>query len=116
LLQMENGVNGKKGAALLDPYDIFSESERNDLLHYYPFDYLANEFAVCFKNNRTKEPLEQLYIVDYSDKGVIIPLHTDAETYLMHGYNYKFFYGWQKAHFLNDVKLKHRVDHYLKEL
>lgn len=113
LSQMENGVNGKKGADLLDPYNLFDETEKSDLIHYYPFDYLESEFAVCFKG---EEFLDELYFIDYSDKGVIIPLHTDGETYLMQGFNYKFFYGWQKAHFLNDAKLKHKIDHYLKEL
>jgi hypothetical protein len=95
----------------IDPYSMFDDSDRISLLNFIPFHYEEGDYCVCAKKDSTN-----LFYVDFSDEGKIFDLQVDIKTYLEVGMEHYFFYGWQKAAFLNNEKLQKSIAYYLPRL
>lgn len=97
----------------MDPFSVFDEATKQSLKEYAPFDIVGNEFVICYKKNDTND---NLYLIDYSDKGEIVSLKTGVTNYLQNGFDHTFFFGWQKAIFFNNNVLLNKIDFYLNQL
>ena len=115
LLQLKTWKEEGEIEKILNPFSAFPENVKKELTNYMPFDIVKSEFAVCLKKDNAGIA-DELHLVDYSDKIVIIPLRIGTEEYLRQGFSCSFFYGWQKAFFLNDQSTKEKIEFYLKQL
>ncbi|WP_343696922.1 hypothetical protein [Flavobacterium sp.] len=105
--------NQKSILDYLDPNKIM---ENNKLVDYIPFDYLEGELAVCYKIKTDNVDSDNLFLIDFSETGTIIPINVGIYEYLSVGIENYFFYGWQKAAFLNNLKNKEVIDFYCNQL
>lgn len=74
-----DGIDGRRGAELLDPDGIFAES-RALLDRLAPFDYCEGEFAVCLEVESGRA-LDQLYFVPLDGVGEIRRLPVGVDVY-----------------------------------
>jgi len=115
LMQLKTWKEEGEIEKILNPFSAFPENVKKELNNYVPFDIVKSEFAVCLKYDNSGIA-DELHLVDYSDKIVIIPLRIGTEEYLKQGFSCSFFYGWQKAFLLNDQPIKEKIEFYLKQL
>lgn len=97
----------------LDPNKIF---DTNDLHDYIPFDYLDGELAVCYKMKTNDIDSDNLFLIDFGETGTINAMNVGIYEYLSIGIENYFFYGWQKAAFLNNLKKREVIAFYGNQL
>lgn len=100
----------------LDPNKILNTNDKDNLHTYIPFDYLDGELAVCYKMKTDSLDSDPLFLIDFSETGTITSIDIGIYEYLSLGIENYFFYGWQKAVFLNDLKNKEVIDFYCNQL
>lgn len=77
----------------------------------YPVEELNGEYIVCINSQNFNE----LVYLDL-DNSTVSVIQADFETYLKCGYRHNFFYGWQKALFLDSKHFSRILNHYLPQL
>lgn len=100
----------------LDPNKILNTNDKDNLHNYIPFDYLDGELAVCYKMKTDSIDSDLLFLIDFSETGTITPIKIGIYEYLSVGIENYFFYGWQKAVFLNNLKNKEVIAFYCNQL
>jgi hypothetical protein len=108
--------NQKSILDYLDPNKIMNNNDKDNLHNYIPFDYLDGELAVCYKMKTDSIDSDHLFLIDFSETGTITSIDVGIYEYLSLGIENYFFYGWQKAVFLNDLKKREVVDFYCNQL
>ncbi len=115
LKELDEKKDPKIYLAYLDPYELLrSTHPQEDFLSYIPLDYLSSNLAVCYKAG--PENQGDLFLLDFSESGSITPLPGDLHHYLKTGFAHYFFYGWQKAAFLDDSVFQKTIDFYIPQL
>jgi len=100
----------------LDPNKILNTNDKDNLHTYIPFDYLDGDLVVCYKIKTDSLDSDHLFLIDFSETGTITPIDKGIYEYLSLGIENYFFYGWQKAVFLNDLKNREVIDFYCNQL
>ncbi len=77
----------------------------------FPFEELHEEFMCCINI----EAPDQLVFLDF-DEGDQHCIPVNFRTYLEYGYANYFFYGWQKAIFLESKFHLKQLNHYLSQI
>lgn len=111
LNELANIKNDDDFLAYIDPYSMFTDSDKLSLLEFLPFHYSEGEYCVC-----AKKGAPNLFYVDFSDEGKIFDLQVNISTYLQVGMDHYFIFGWQKAVFLKNIELQKSIAYYLPKL
>lgn len=109
-----DGIDGRRGAALLDPYESFAAS-RSLLERLAPFDYCEGEFAVCIEVE-PERALDRLYWVPLDGEGEIQQLPVGIEAYLQRGFESRFIHHWVEATFFESARWRAFSKHYLAQV
>ncbi|NVJ02860.1 hypothetical protein HV824_32760 [Myxococcus sp. AM009] len=109
-----DGIDGRRGAELLDPYGSFPEA-RELLDRLAPFDYCEGEFAVCFEMESGRV-LDRLHFVPLDGVGEIRPLPVGVEDYLQRGFAMRFIHHWVEAAFFDSPDWTAFSKHYLAQV
>ncbi len=109
LVQRGKFIRSLTKGVSLDGYGLDLEDGLKGAL--FPIDVLDGEYSVCVHLGHPDE----MYFLDL-DESEVHRLPVDFSTYLTRGYGSRFFYGWQKAIFLESAAHRQRLDHYSKQL
>jgi hypothetical protein len=85
-----------------------------DFSTYLPFDYIAGELAICFRNENDFIS-NKLYMANLIIETNPVNLGIGVREYFNIGRKNYFFFGWQKA-LLKSAKEQNLIRHYLDQL